>query len=218
MIAMERVRTGGRSARVQASVHAAVKQLLGERDRSLLTIPLIADRAGVTASTIYRRWGALCELLADVAVERLRPVGEPTDTGTMRSDLIEWVEQYMEEMSSEVGRTLIWDLLASAADGRNAVRCCQYSEDQLAVISRRAIARGEAGFDVDRLMDHVVAPIIYRIVFSGRALTIPWCRALIDRALHDGDAVVPGRHRPDPSILHERAPSPARGSARTGVQ
>ena len=182
-MSLERVRTGGRSARVQASVHAAVKQLAAERDRSELTIPLIADRAGVTPSTIYRRWGALSELLADVAVERLRPVAEPVDTGSARSDLVAWVEQYMDEMSSEVGRTMIRDLLADAQDWGNAGRCCQFTDEQLSLIVRRAVARGEAGFDVDRVMDQVIAPIMYRIVFSGKPLTVPWCRSLIDQAL-----------------------------------
>ena len=180
---MERVRIGGRSARVQASVHAAVKQLAEERDRSELTLPLIADRAGVTPSTIYRRWGALSELLADVAVERLRPVTEPADTGAIRSDLIVWAEQYMDEMSSEVGRAMIRDLLADAQDWGNAGLCCQFTEEQLSMISRRAIARGEAGFDVDQVMDYVIAPIMYRIVFSGKPLTASWCRSLIEQAL-----------------------------------
>ena len=184
---MERVRIGGRSARVQASVHAAVKQLVEELDRSELTIPMIADRAGVTPSTIYRRWGAMSELMADVAVERLRPVTEPADTGTARSDLVAWVEQYMDEMSSEVGRTMIRDLLADTQDGRNASLCCQFTEGQLSLMSRRAQDRGEAGFDVERVLDHVIAPIIYRIVFSGKPLTVPWCRSLIDQALRPGD-------------------------------
>ncbi|WP_419728278.1 TetR/AcrR family transcriptional regulator [Lichenicola sp.] len=184
---MERVRIGGRSARVQASVHAAVKQLAEECDRSELTIPMIADRAGVTPSTIYRRWGALSELLADVAVEHLRPVAEPTDTGAVTSDLVAWVDQYMDEMSSEVGRTMIRDLLADAQDGRNANRCCQFTEGQLSLISRRANARGEAGFDVDRVLDLVIAPIIYRIVFSEKPLTVPWCHSLIDQALRPQD-------------------------------
>ena len=188
MSGLDRVRTGGRSARVQASVHEAVKQLANECERSALTIPLIADRAGVTPSTIYRRWGALSELLADVAVERLRPTAEPADTGTARSDLEAWIEQYMDEMSSELGRTMIRDLLADAYDGRSASRCWQFTEGQLSLISQRARARGQAGFDVDRVIDHVIAPIIYRIVFSGKTLTSPWCRELIDLALQSDRA------------------------------
>ncbi|NWE73817.1 helix-turn-helix transcriptional regulator, partial [Pseudomonas gingeri] len=67
MAIKESIRPGGRSARVQESIHAAVRALLEEQDRSTLTVPQIAARAGVTPSTIYRRWGDLSELLADVA-------------------------------------------------------------------------------------------------------------------------------------------------------
>src|SRR4051795_8551720 len=70
-------RPGGRSARVQESVHAAVRDLVGEVGRDALTVPMVATRAGVTPSTIYRRWGDLQELLSDVAVERLRPDAPP---------------------------------------------------------------------------------------------------------------------------------------------
>ena len=66
-------RPGGRSARVQAAVHQATIELMALHGRAVLTVPLIAARAGVTPSTIYRRWGDLADLLADVAVERMRP-------------------------------------------------------------------------------------------------------------------------------------------------
>lgn len=42
----------------------------GDDGREGLTVPAIAERAGVTPSTIYRRWGNLRELLSDVAVQR----------------------------------------------------------------------------------------------------------------------------------------------------
>ena len=93
MAVKENIRPGGRSARVQASVHAAVRELLAEMSRTEITVPLIATRAGVTPSTIYRRWGDLQELLADVAVERLRPDMEPVDTGTGAGDLEAWADQ-----------------------------------------------------------------------------------------------------------------------------
>lgn len=183
MVVKERLRPGGRSARIQASVHEAVDGLLEEMDRAELTIPLVAERAGVTASTIYRRWGNLGELLSDVAVKRLRPAAEPADTGSLKSDLMAWTEQYLEEMSSEVGRAMIRDVIASPVE-ENAERCCGYTYEQLQVISDRAKTRGEAGFDVERVVDLVVAPIMYRILFVAPP-DLAHCRALVDRALPD---------------------------------
>ncbi|UNN03809.1 TetR/AcrR family transcriptional regulator [Rhodococcus opacus] len=66
-------RPGGRSARIQQAVHASTRKLLDERDRADITVPMIAADAGVTPSTIYRRWGDITELFADVALERLHP-------------------------------------------------------------------------------------------------------------------------------------------------
>jgi AcrR family transcriptional regulator len=158
-------RPGGRSARVQASVHEATRALLATLDRQHVTIPLIAARAGVTPSTIYRRWGELNELLADVAVARLRPDMEPSETGSAQGDLLAWAEQYAEEMASEVGRRMLRDVLA-AGDCTGAQRCCDFVLQQIAVIAGRAAGRGEPFPDIDRVLDHVVAPIVYRILFQ----------------------------------------------------
>ena len=103
MAVKERIRVGGRSARIQSAVHDAVKRLSAETSRDELTVPQIAAEAGVTPSTIYRRWGDLSALLADVAVERLRPISDPEDTGAVTSDLRVFIEQFMEEMSSAGG-------------------------------------------------------------------------------------------------------------------
>ncbi|WP_426239537.1 TetR/AcrR family transcriptional regulator [Pararhizobium sp. DWP1-1-3] len=163
----ENIRPGGRSARVQASVHKAVRGLLSTMDRSDVTIPLIATEAGVTPSTIYRRWGDLQELLADVAVERLRPDALPKDTGSARADLTQWAEQYADEMASGPGRAMIRDVLSSVAtDSRNAGKCCGYTREQLQVIAGRARDRGEDFPDVETVIDTVVAPIMYRILFD----------------------------------------------------
>jgi AcrR family transcriptional regulator len=177
------MRPGGRSARIQAAVHEAASDLLAKTDRSQLTVPLIAAQAGVTPSTIYRRWGDLAELLADVAVARLRPATDPADTGTAKGDLVAWVEQYMEEMSSEPGRAMIRDVLATESEVRNAGQCCAYTTEQLQIIADRAKKRGEMALDVDAVADHVIAPIMYRILFSGKPLTHAYCRALIERVL-----------------------------------
>lgn len=168
MVSKENPRPGGRSARVQATVHATVNAMLSEMERGALTIPLIAQRANVTPSTIYRRWGDLSELLADVALARLQPETEPADTGNPRADLASWIEQYADEMSSAVGRQLLHDVLATG-DRPNVERCCAYTRQQLAVIVARAEAGKVAFPTLQELMDHLVSPIIFRILFDQGA-------------------------------------------------
>jgi AcrR family transcriptional regulator len=203
----ERIRTGGRSARIQSAVHQAVKKLSAATCRDELTVPQIAAQAGVTPSTIYRRWGDLSALLADVAIERLRPIADPEDTGAVASDLRLFIEQYMEEMSSEVGRALIRDVFAVASGDSHADQCAHFTYDHLATIAERAKARGEAVFDVDEVIDQVVAPILYHILFGHRELTLDYCHSLLSRVTS---------LQPAPVAIDARAkvrgsPLPARG-------
>ena len=85
-------RPGGRSARVRAAVHRAAEELLAEGGPDAATVPAVAARAGVHATTIYRRWGSAAGLLSAVAVGRLTGGGElvTPDTGTLRGDLTGW--------------------------------------------------------------------------------------------------------------------------------
>ncbi|MFI6846188.1 TetR/AcrR family transcriptional regulator [Kitasatospora sp. NBC_00085] len=180
------VRPGGRSARVQASVHAAVRELLSEVGRDALTVPLVAQRAGVTPSTVYRRWGDLQELLSDVAVERLRPDAAPEDHGDLRSDLTAWAEQFLDEMASPSGRAYIRDALLGDPDGSNAGRCSAYAAEQIDVLLARAIAREENAPGVEAAMDRVVAPLMYRILFRPAGLDSAYARGLVAGLLGSG--------------------------------
>ncbi len=72
-IALPHKRPGGRSAQVQALVRTALEELVAEQGRERVTVPAVAERAGVSASSIYRRWGDLQGLLAETATHRLDP-------------------------------------------------------------------------------------------------------------------------------------------------
>jgi AcrR family transcriptional regulator len=178
-------RPGGRSARVQAAVHQATHELINEMGRAALTVPLIATRAGVTPSTIYRRWGDLAELLADVALDRMRGDTEPADTGTVLGDLVAWSEQYLEEMSSDVGQAMLRDVLAGRNQGDLPVpcQCAAYTASQIAVILERGVARGQAVPEVDAVMDGVVAPIIYRTLFGAFQTSHAHVHALVNACM-----------------------------------
>ncbi|MFB7176599.1 TetR/AcrR family transcriptional regulator [Streptomyces sp. NPDC056257] len=177
------VRPGGRSARVQASVHTAVRELTAELGRDALTVPMIAQRAGVTPSTVYRRWGDLQELLSDVAVERLRPETAPEDHGALPADLANWAEQFLDEMSSPAGRAYVRDALLGDPDGSNAGRCSAYAAEQIGVILTRATERGERTPDVETVIDQIVAPIMYRLLFRPQGLDTAYAHRLVTAAL-----------------------------------
>ncbi|QHC23152.1 TetR/AcrR family transcriptional regulator [Streptomyces sp. GS7] len=183
MGAKPKARPGGRSARVQQSVHQAVRELEAEQGRAALTVPLIAARADVTPSTIYRRWGDLQQLLSDVAVERLRPEGPPADLGNLPDDLETWAVQWLEEMSSAAGRAYIQDALAGDREGSNAGRCSAYAAEQITTLLCRAAERGEPAPELDIVLDHLVAPMMYRILFRPGLLDPAYARHLTHTTL-----------------------------------
>lgn len=175
-------RPGGRSARVQAAVHKAVQELDAEIDRASLTVPMIAERAGVTPSTIYRRWGSLPDLLTDVALGSLRADIAPIDTGSVLGDLQAWAELYLDEMTSAIGLNLMHDVLASNRTAASC-ECAVLTGGQIKNILDRGVARHEAVPDVDAFMDAVVAPIIYRALFGPKPLTQARVRELVARCI-----------------------------------
>lgn len=179
MAIKEGLRPGGRSARVQESVHSAARQLLQEQERASVTVPQIAARAGVTPSTIYRRWGDLAALLADVALARMRPDSEPANTGSLRGDLQAWAEQYLDEMSSEPGRNMMRDVQCSQTPGY----CVTILGGQLQVILDRYQASGQALPSVDRLINLLAAPTVFRILFGAAPMRVEELHELIEIAL-----------------------------------
>lgn len=177
MAIKEGLRPGGRSARVQESVHSAVRELLEAHERSSVTVPMIAARAGVTPSTIYRRWGDLSVLLADVALARMRPDSEPANTGSLRGDLQAWAEQYLDEMSSEPGRNMMRDVQCSQTPGY----CVSILSGQFqAIVDRYPDSTPPS---VDRLINLLAAPTVFRILFASAPLQVEELHELIELAL-----------------------------------
>lgn len=174
------IRPGGRSERIQLAVHAAVKGLRDERPDQSPTISEIADRAGVTPSTIYRRWGSLPELLVQVEGQRFLPDRELPDTGTLAGDLSEWLDRFVDDMATALGREMYRERLADTALARLTAG---YAHANLEALGKRATERGEGAPDADRLIDILVAPIVYRLIILSQEITKAYQDELVQLAL-----------------------------------
>ncbi|BDD81338.1 hypothetical protein TPB0596_11010 [Tsukamurella pulmonis] len=171
-----RRRSGGRSARVQAEVFAAVLAELVEVGYAGLTVPGVARRAGVHKTTIYRRWEDRDSLLvAALAAFTAVPV-EPQDTGSLERDLRRYAEGVIGVVAGPSGRVLraLFTSDAGALDGVSAVREQIFASRRplSAAIIERAVGRGDvpAGTDPYDTIDYLVAPIYFRLLLSGGAL------------------------------------------------
>src|ERR1700744_1356328 len=100
-------RPGGRSAAVLNSVKVAVEELVQEKGRERVTIPMVAERAGVNPSSVYRRWGDLATMINDVATYRLDPNRRPPDSGDLAADLTAWAEEVQTHYSDPTRAALL---------------------------------------------------------------------------------------------------------------
>lgn len=176
-------RPGGRSARVLAAVQQAATELICERGPENVSIPAIAARAGVNPTSIYRRWGDVHQLLASVAEARLAPESLPQDTGNLREDLTLWAEDLLDHISSPEGYASLRTVINATADGEVRHRCLSKRADQVDLILERARARGEGRPTTAQVMDHVLAPLHFRVLFGVEPTDNAYARGLVDELL-----------------------------------
>ncbi|WP_346343876.1 TetR/AcrR family transcriptional regulator [Gluconobacter kondonii] len=164
---------------MQEAVHAAVAALIDEVGRDELSVPQVAARAGVTPSTIYRRWNDMATLISDVAQRNLRMDCPLKPTGCLSKDLPAWAEMYQEEMNSTPGRALMRDVLRGWDGMQRACPLLDTVRPSIALICEAS--RKSEHIDADAVIDAVVAPLLTRMIFTDAPLPATLARdAAID--------------------------------------
>ncbi|MFF7756071.1 TetR-like C-terminal domain-containing protein [Streptomyces sp. NPDC007971] len=155
---------------VRSAVHQAVIDLLSEPEGADLSIPAIAERAGVNHTSVYRRWGSSGAVLADVVTTRLERDSPLTDTGSLRGDLIAWAEAGVASIRTPEGRLLIRAVALSMPGGATAQgeRTQQFQRRIASIesIRERAVARGETPPSLEEILDQLIAPLYLRAIFG----------------------------------------------------
>nr|WP_124708732.1 TetR/AcrR family transcriptional regulator [Gordonia insulae] len=171
-------RPGGRSARVQSAVYAAVGQLVGSGQRDTMTIPEVADLAGVNPSSIYRRWGSIETLLGEVAVAALTQGEALPDTGVLDRDLDEWSRIIAADIGRPKRRAYLRAMVFARNDVVEECPCWEIRREQAEEMIRRAVGRGDSAPSVRQVLDHVIAPLYHHAVF-GLALDDSYAERLV---------------------------------------
>jgi AcrR family transcriptional regulator len=179
-------RPGGRSAQVRARVQAAVLELLADHQLEEVTIPRVAERAGVHQATLYRRWGTIAALVDDIVAERVGELAPIPDTGTLRGDL-ELAAVRFAEVIAPLGGIMIRAAALAPPDADSAVSF-QTRASQLQEMLDRAAARGEKTPTVTELLEGITAPLYFHELFFGRPADAEHAKALVDRLLTWVDA------------------------------
>ncbi|MDQ0808588.1 AcrR family transcriptional regulator [Streptomyces sp. B3I7] len=176
-------RPGGRSSRVRAAVHDAVVALVAEHGADQVTFPAVARRAGVNSSTLYRRWGTLAALMADVAEDRTAAAPEPV--GHLRTDLENQAVWTLAELSRPGGVAFFRAEVASDVDERRAGlrECLRRVSVRFRDVLDAAAERGEKPPSLEQVLDRVVAPLYFHIVFSLPDTDDAYARSLVTALL-----------------------------------
>ncbi|MFC5521780.1 TetR/AcrR family transcriptional regulator [Polaromonas jejuensis] len=158
-------RPGGRSAQVQTVVRKALEELIAQEGRDKVTVPAVAERAGVSASSIYRRWGDVNGLLGETATQRLDPSRPLPETGDLKGELAAWARELITHLNKAGNTSLL--KAAAALAGSEDTNCLKNRRAEATVLVNRAQARGDAAPSVQQVLDHMMAPIIYRLIFGS---------------------------------------------------
>ncbi len=174
-----------RTAGVDEALLEATLQLAGEVGINGMSMDDLAQRAGVSKTTIYRRWRSKEALVLDALAHAIRPF-DLVDTGSLRGDL----ELYLRELGRrmETGRTsdVLPDLISAAA--RDAAlresldEWVRHRRQPLKTILGRGAERGELpdDADLDTVIDALIGAFMYR-----RLLThAPLDDTFVSRLLH----------------------------------
>jgi AcrR family transcriptional regulator len=169
-------RPGGRATDVVTAIHAATIALLQKQGYEQVEIPTIAERAGVNKTSVYRRWPSKAELVADVALARLRSDVPLPDTGTLQGDLSAVVRTIATAISAPLFGGLLRALISQASEAGTAKLRERFWKERFDVsgeVVRRAIARKElpATADSRLILEMAAAPIFFRSLITGEPIS-----------------------------------------------
>ena len=164
-----------RSAEVDGNVLAAALELAGEVGVVKMSMDELAERAGVSKATVYRRWSSKEALILDALRTAINPM-QDVDTGALRRDL----ELYLDEVAQRFRTGKLRDVLPhliEVACHDEALRSSldDYVQSRRVPLRRiigRASERGELpdDIDVEVLLDTLIAPFMYRHLMSRQAI------------------------------------------------
>ena len=166
-------RPGGRTARTREAVLRAVVAELTENGYAGTTVEQVAQRAGIAKTTIYRRWGGLGGLLADLMAERAAQQIPVPDEGDLDRDLHALSRAVVASLADPAIRAAFGSMLAAAVQDPAArevlSRFLAGRIARMAVIIDRAVERGELRPDTDAAeVLGTLAVLIYgRLFFTG---------------------------------------------------
>lgn len=162
---------------MRTAVLDATADLLVEDGLAGVELTAVAERAGVGKSTLYRRWGTVPALVADLLLDMAETSRPRADTGTLRGDLLTSAHLIRQTFTDpRQGRLFKAIIAAATCDSETAEALAGFYDTrlrELAPVISDGITRGEipAGTDAAEVIRYLSAPLYYQFLTSTRRLT-----------------------------------------------
>jgi AcrR family transcriptional regulator len=163
-----------RNEQARLAVLHAADDLLAERGFAGLTIEGIAARAGVAKQTIYRWWPSKVDVLLDTLIDDSRESLAVPDTGSAIEDARRYLRALARFLTQDPAGQVLLALIGEAQHDAAMARVFhhRYLDPQRRAeraMLARGVASGElaAGLDVDRALDSLSGPLLYRAMVTG---------------------------------------------------
>ncbi|MGW3960490.1 TetR/AcrR family transcriptional regulator [Amycolatopsis sp. NPDC005003] len=188
-------RPGGRNARVRSQILAATTELVARHGVTGLRYDEIAELAGVNKNSVYRNWPDRVELVRDALSQYAKDSASLHDSGDLRRDLVDFLVEFSERLSSPIGRALAQAGIAAPVneDLDQAVRAVY--DQQFAAARRRfdnAVDRGEIPPVDSYFLTELLSGPVYLYVNRRRR---PFTREVAQKIV---DVVLAGLHATTP--------------------
>jgi AcrR family transcriptional regulator len=141
------------------------------------TVERVAARAGIAKTTIYRRWGGLNGLLADLMAEYAAQEIAVPDEGDIDADLRALSRGVVASLQHPAIRAAFASIVAAAVQDPAArevlSRFIAVRTATMTVIVNRAVQRGDlpAGTDAAQVIQTVTAQLFYRLFTVGEEVS-----------------------------------------------
>lgn len=195
----------GRSEAAREAVLRAADDLLVEKGFAGVTVEGIAKAAGVAKQTIYRWWNSKTDVLLDAFLDDAATDLEPTDTGSLESDLRAHLRSTAHFLTDDDAGAVYRALVGHAQHDPEFARTfrARFLHDQRGRDLKpflRAIERGELPpeADVAALAEWIAGPIHHRVIVTGEPIDQTFIDTLVDSVL------VLCRRRSEGHAIHRR--------------
>jgi AcrR family transcriptional regulator len=169
-------------------LHAAV-ELLDEQGFHQVTSEAIAQRAGVSKATIYRRWPDKASLLIEAFREAVAPQIAYADTDSLRDDLRQQLRDFTKMLMGQPGRVFKAFVAAAQKDPEVADAFRTFWIKPRRMQAKKLLIRKQekgqlrADLDLDAVLDMLYGPIYFRLLRGHAPISTKYAETIADTAL-----------------------------------